>query len=204
MKNKITKQNLLNFEKDIYNLYSEGKIKGVIHLSGGNEKELLDIFKEVKENDWVFSTHRNHYHSLLKSQNSNWVKEQIMKGRSMHISSNKYKIFTSSIVGGIIPIALGVALSIKKRNQNSHVWCFIGDMASQMGCFHEALKYAEGYNLPLMFVIEDNNYGVYTPTWKTWEVTRPTIWEVKKREHLIYYQYERIYPHHGTGKWVHF
>lgn len=201
----MNKQELLDFEENIFDEYSAGKIKGTIHLSGSKdgylEYFLISLFKKIKSNDWVFSTHRNHYHCLLKSNNPEWVKSEIMKGNSMHINSEKHKIFTSSIVGGTIPIALGVALSIKKKKQKGHVYCFIGDMASQMGQFYEAVDYAQGHKLPITFIIENNELGVYTPTKKVWGNAGMTYGPVNN---IIRYKYERKYPHHGSGKWVHF
>lgn len=192
---KISKKDLVGFENRIRDLYEQGKIKTPIHLSGGNEEELLDIFKKIKKEDWVFSTWRSHYHALLKSEDRDWLEKEILRGNSMHINSRKHKIFTSSIVGGILPIALGTALALKKKRSKEHVWCFVGDMASEMGMFEECTKYAGGYNLPITFVVEDNGLGVYTPTGKVWK---------QGKANVISYKYKRKYPHHGIGKFVSF
>jgi len=191
----FNEQDLIDFETEIKELYSNGQIKSPIHLSKGNEVPLIKIFEEVKEKDWIFSTHRNHYHALLKSKNKEWLKNEILENKSMHINSKEYKIFTSAIVGGILPIALGTALAIKIKKSEEHVWCFVGDMAAEMGIFHECTKYAGGYNLPITFVVEDNGVGCYTPTKEVWKKG-----EVDIRE----YKYKREYPHHGIGKWVDF
>ena len=192
---KISKKDLVGFENRIRDLYEQGKIKTPIHLSGGNEEELLDIFKKIKKEDWVFSTWRSHYHALLKSEDRDCLEKEILRGNSMHINSRKHKIFTSSIVGGILPIALGTALALKKKRSKEHVWCFVGDMASEMGMFEECTKYAGGYNLPITFVVEDNGLGVYTPTGKVWK---------QGKANVISYKYKRKYPHHGIGKFVSF
>ena len=95
----------------------------------------------------------------------------------MATSSNKTKIYTSAIVGGIIPIALGVAMGLKKNNSNKKVWCFIGDMTFETGVFHEAYKYSRNFNLPLEFIVEDqtqlpvthlffNSVGIIHETWR--------------------------------------
>jgi len=217
----MNEQDLINFEKDIAQNYSEAKIRGPVHLSGGNEGQLIQIFEKIKKEDWVFSTHRNHYHALLKSNDPKWLKEQIFLKRSSHINSRKHKFFTSAIVGGICPIALGVALAIKRNWDNNircidlsymnlkkkiigkcmdmpHVWCFVGDMASEMGIFHECLKYARGHKLPITYIIEDNGFGVYTPTSKVWK-ERTLFHDLKN---LDGYFYKRIYPHYGIGKWI--
>ncbi len=197
----MNKQQLIDFEKDIADDYEQANIKAPVHLAGGNEDELIKIFKKVKKNDWVFSTYRSHYHALLHSNNPEWVKSEIFAQRSAHINSKKYKIFTSAIVGGNLPIALGVAKAIKMKKGKEKVWCFVGDMASQMGVFDECHKYAMGHKLPITFIIEDNTLGVYTLTEKVWKYpTDAYSWNNK----IIYYKYKRTYPHYGTGAWVNF
>ncbi len=191
----IDKEYLMNFEKEIVDLYEAGKIHSPIHLSGGNEDQLIEIFKNVKDEDWVFSTWRSHYHALLKSKNPEWLKNEILEDRSIHANSNQYKIFSSAIVGGILPIAVGTAMGIRQKNSGEHVWCFVGDMASKMGAFSECTQYAGGQDLPITFVVEDNGIGVYTPTNEVWKNGRADI---------IKYEYERRYPHYGIGKWVDF
>ncbi len=108
---KITKEELISFEQEIQKLYEGGEIHSPVHFCGGNENQLIEIFKEIKEEDWVFSTHRAHYHFLLKGADREWLKNEILNNRSIHLNSQKLKIFTSAIVGGILPIALGVALT---------------------------------------------------------------------------------------------
>jgi len=204
----ITKQDLWDFETDIFDNYSDGKIKAPVHLTGSEDGEqedaLINIFKKVKDKDWVFSTHRSHYHALLKSKNPKWLKSEIFAKKSSHINSKKYKIFTSAIVGGCIPIALGTALAIKKRKGKEKVWCFIGDMASEMGCFWECLKYAEFNKLPIIYVIENNGLGCYTKTKDAWGSKFDMDWHWINSKYLIEYKYKRKYPHYGVGKWITF
>jgi|TARA_B110000971_G_scaffold138619_1_gene141761 pyruvate dehydrogenase E1 component alpha subunit len=194
----ITKKELIDFELDIKKFYESGKIKAPIHLSGNNESELIKIFKKIHKNDWVFSTWRNHYHALLKGIPQDWLKKEIIAGRSMGINSIKQKFFSSAIVAGIIPIALGVAKAMKLKNKNNtnKVWVFIGDMTFETGMFHECYKYAKNHKLPLKFVVEDNGLSTNTPTNKVW------IKKSKKPKDVIYYKYKRKFPHHGTGGWV--
>ncbi|WP_440652092.1 thiamine pyrophosphate-dependent enzyme [Candidatus Pelagibacter sp. HIMB1542] len=196
MSKKLTKKDLLKFETKISKLYEDKKIKGPIHLSGNNENQLIKIFKKIKKNDWVFSGWRNHYHALLKGCSAKDVENQIIAGRSMTLNSYKNKFFTSSIVGGIIPIALGVAFSIKKKKMKQKVWVFIGDMTYETGVFHECYKYAKNFRLPLKFVVEDNDLSTNTPTKSAWGKKQ------KKLPDVYYYSYKRKYPHHGIGKWI--
>jgi pyruvate dehydrogenase E1 component alpha subunit len=192
----INKKDLINFELDIKKIYEAGKIKAPIHLSGNNEDSLIDIFKKIKKNDWVFSTWRNHYHALLKGIPIDWLKKEIIAGRSMGINNIKYKFYSSAIVAGTIPIALGVAKALKLKKKNQKVWVFIGDMTFETGMFHECYKYAKNHKLPLKFVVEDNNLSTNTPTNKVW------VKKSKIPKDVIYYKYKRKYPHHGTGGWV--
>jgi len=207
---KITKKILIDFETEIFDNYSEGKIRAPVHLTGSvdghQEDMLIKIFKKVKKEDWVFSTHRSHYHAILKSKNPEWVKSEIFAKRSSHINSEYYKIFTSAIVGGCLSIALGTALSIKRRKGKEHVWCFIGDMASKMGIAHECARYCRFRKLPITFIIENNGLGVYTNTRKVWGLKqrKPDNGLYKHSDFMYEYCYERKYPHYGVGKWVTF
>ena len=115
MKSHLLKNRLISFEKEIANLYENKKIKGPIHLSANNELQLIKIFKQIQSKDWVFSGWRNHYHAILKGIDLNFIKKEIIKGKSMNLNYLKKNFFTSSIVGGVLPIALGVALALKKR-----------------------------------------------------------------------------------------
>ena len=198
MKKKIKnlKSILINFEKDIKNNYEKGKIKAPIHLSGNNEIPLIKIFNKIKKTDWVFSSWRNHYHAILKGIPTKLIKKEIMMGRSMGLNFKKYNFYSSSIVGGIIPIAMGVAKSIKLKKSKSVVWVFIGDMTFESGLFHECYKYSRNHKLPIKFVVEDNNMSTNTPTDKVWKK------KSKVPKDVYYYKYKRKYPHHGTGSWV--
>lgn len=189
-------KDLVAFEEEIKELFEAGKIRAPIHLSVGSEGQLIEIFQDIRPQDWVFSTHRNHYHALLKGIPPDWLKREILAGRSMHINSRKHKFMTSSIVGGCLPIAVGIAMAIKTKQLNEHAYIFIGDMASKTGMMHECCLYSQHNNLPITFIIEDNGYSVNTPT--------HDIWGYKDNGLIRYYSYEREYPHAGVGKFVTF
>lgn len=200
---KITKEELLKFEIDIKELYEAGKIKAPVHLSGNNEDPLIDLFQYVHPDDWVFSTWRSHYHALLHGISAAWLRQEILNGHSITICNSEHNFFSSAIVGGIIPIAVGTASGLQRKESPRMVWCFIGDMAFETGIFHESYKYAVGHNLPIRFVVEDNGLSTDTPTRDTWGATN--LKEFRSAySRIIYYKYERIYPHHGIGKWVMF
>ena len=138
---------LKQFERKMADHWEAGKVTGPIHLSGGNEEELIEIFKYIKNSDWVFSTWRSHYHALLHGIPSEWLEQEILEGRSITIVNQEHKFYASAIVGAIIPIATGVALANKRDGKNDKVWCFVGDMAFETGGFMEMHKYAKRYNL---------------------------------------------------------
>src|ERR1035437_3876750 len=145
----MTKQELIDFEREVADAFEAKKIRGPIHLAGGNEDQLIEIFKDVKTTDWVLSTWRSHYHALLKGVPRQKVMDEILVGRSMSLHFPEYKFLTSAIVAGICPIACGLAAA------GERVWCFVGDMAATTGSFNEASGYAMGHNLNVKFVVED-------------------------------------------------
>ena len=193
----LTKQDLIDFELKIKDEYEKGTITGPVHMSSGNEEQLLKVFQYVDPDDWVFSSWRNHYHALLHGVPQDHLWELINAGKSMSVYCDKPKFYTSSIVGGIIPIALGAAKAQKLKGTNKKVWAFVGDMTAETGGFYEAYKYSRRHNLPLEFVIEDNNMSTDTPTDETWNGAKNHV-----PQDVFYYFYERGYPHHGTGQWV--
>jgi len=191
------KAGLIQFERKMADHWESGKVKGPIHLSGGNEDELIEIFKYIKKTDWVFSTWRSHYHALLKGIPSEWLEEEILAGRSITIVSKEHKFYSSAIVGAIIPIATGVALANKRDGKDDKVWCFIGDMAFETGGFYEMHKYAQRDDLPIRFIVEDNGVSTNTPTEETWNGIKREV-----PNDVIWYNYKKEWPHYGTGKWV--
>lgn len=193
-----TKETLIDFETLIVKHWEDAKIRGPIHLANGNEEQLLEIFSRIKKTDWVFSTWRSHYHALLKDVPTNWIEQEILKGKSITLCNIDEKFYASAIVGGTLSIALGVAMGIKERGSDEKVWCFIGDMSFESGIFYEVHKYARNFDLPIVFVVEDNGVSTYTPTEATWKVKREVPSDV------IHYTYKSKYPHYGSGKWIAF
>ena len=195
----MNQQKLINFEKEISDIFLQGKIPYPIHFCGGNEKQLIEIFKRIKKDDYKFSTHRSQYHYLLSGGSPEVLKGKIMKGQSMRIFDRKLNFFTSAIVGGICAIAAGTALALKRKKSRRKVWCFIGDGAEDEGHFYEAARYVEGHNLPCTFIIEDNDYSVDTP-----KKVRYGNSEIRWGKHVIRYNYKRTFPHAGIGKFITF
>ena len=210
----ITKQQLQDFETDIGETFNRAEIRAPIHLYDGNEEAIMEVFKCIdNEKDWVCATWRNHYQCLLKGVPAGVLKERIVAGKSMVMNLPEYKIHCSSIVGGIPSIAVGIAAANKLLGNGSWVWCWIGDMSAETGAFHEALKYARAQQLPITFIVEDNQQSVETPTrevWGTapkWYITNPGLENEHflTDENIIYYYYKNTkYPHAGAGVRVQF
>ena len=179
---------LIAFEADIASEFEAGRIHAPVHLSGGNEQQLIDIFRDVRPTDWVLSTWRSHYHALLKGIPPAEVKRQIIAGRSMFVSSVEHRFLSSAIMGGMLPIACGLAYA------GERVWCFVGDMAASIGAFHDAVNFADGYDLDIRFVVEDNGLSTNTPTMKAWGTNRKPFTVPKPLVHR--FKYERTYPHY--------
>jgi len=207
----MNKEDLVAFEKEIEQLFLQKKIHAPIHLSRGNEDQLIQIFKEIEPYNWVFSTHRNHLHALLHGIDPGWLKQEILNGHSMHIMNAERRFLASSIVGGNIPIAVGVAMGIKRKGENNRVWCFVGDMAAEHGTFYECVKYARNFDLPICFVIEDNGLSTNTPTKVVWGIKdnpdsdgQVKVIEEWNNGKVLYYRYTRECEHVGVGQWVTF
>jgi len=200
----FSKNDLIRFEDKVAETFNAGKIRAPIHLYSGNEDKLIEIFQkiDVKE-DWVFCSWRSHYQCLLKGVPEDLLYNAILEGRSIALCFLEYKIFSSAIVGGHIPIALGVALSLKKQESESHVYCFLGDMTAETGIAQSAFAYANNFDLPITFIIEDNGISVCSDTRKVWGTSKLRFQQVSNKK-IISYTYTNKYPHAGAGKRVEF
>jgi pyruvate dehydrogenase E1 component alpha subunit len=199
----MNKKKLISFENEIAKLFNEAKIRAPIHLYSNNETFLIKFFKKIKKNDWVFCSWRSHYQCLLKGVPPQELKKEIIDGKSISLCFLKQKIYSSAIVGGILPIAVGMALSLKRKKTKNKVYCFIGDMTSETGIAHECIKYSINKNLPIHFIVEDNGKSVCTNTKNTWSLKKLT-YQKKKNKFITYYRYKLKYPHAGAGKRVQF
>jgi TPP-dependent pyruvate/acetoin dehydrogenase alpha subunit len=201
-----TKEELIAFENEIAECFNSAMIKAPVHLYNGNEQQIIDIFDkhQIGPQDWVLGSWRSHYQCLLKGVPKLELKEAILQGRSISLCFKKHKVLCSGIVTGVLPIATGVALDIKRKKQNNKVYCFMGDMTSETGVAHECIKYARHHKLPIHFIIEDNEKSVCTDTRKTWN-TEVLSYENAQDEYVTYYKYKlEKYPHAGAGTRVQF
>lgn len=196
----MTPADLVTFEREVAEAFTAKRVAGPIHLSGGNEDTLIDIFQHIPREDWVFSTYRNHYHALLHGVPREKVMAQILAGHSMNLSFPEHRFLTSAIVGGTLSIATGVAAALKRQGSTREVWCFVGDMAATTGAFMEARTYAFRQRLPLVLIIEDNGLSCDTPTQEVWGTEAPK--SKAGAPCARRYKYTRLYPHAGIGKYV--
>lgn len=196
----MKREDLIAFEESIAESFNAGKIPYPVHLESGNEDALIGIFEDIAPDDWVFTSWRGHLKALLHGVPPDELRAAIFRGESMTPSFPEHRVYGSAIVGGTIPIALGVAMSIKYRDGTEIVHCFLGDMTSESGIFHECHKYSLNHDLPIRWIIEDNGLSVCTETRRVWGGRMG--WQ--QGEHTRIYEYKSKWPHCGAGRRVQF
>lgn len=157
------------FELKVQELYRNGRLPGFVHLYIGEEAVGVGVCSNLETSDLVFSTHRGHGHALAKGVPARIVLAELWgkatgssggRGGSMHMYAPEYGFMgTNGIVGAPIPLATGGALSAKMRNNGQVSVCFFGDGAVNSGSFHEAVNIAAVWNLPVVYVCENNLYA---------------------------------------------
>ena len=162
------------FEEGAEDAYTRGLIHGTMHLSIGQEASALGICMPLTTEDQITSTHRGHGHCIAKGARVDRMFAEFFgkttgyckgRGGSMHIADVSLgNLGANGIVAGGIPIAVGAALSAKMQKNGKVVVCFFGDGANNEGAFHEALNMASIWKLPVVFVCENNGYGMSTST----------------------------------------
>jgi hypothetical protein len=187
---------LIKLEQNIIDRYNNNELPFLFHLCGGNEDQLIDIFNQVEDGDWVLSTHRNHYHAYLHGIPPHEIEKKVSNGRSMFIYDKKRKFFSSAIVGGIPEIAAGIALALKRKKSSNKVWCFVGDGCEDTGHFAEAVRYVDGWNLPCKFVVEDNDISIMACKKDRWGDAHTPEWP----ECVQRYHYTLRFPHCRTNE----
>jgi acetoin:2,6-dichlorophenolindophenol oxidoreductase subunit alpha len=162
------------FEESAEDAYTRGLSYGTMHLSIGQEATAVGICLPLSDSDYITSTHRGHGHCIAKGAEVKRMFAEFLgketgycrgRGGSMHIADpSKGNLGANGIVGGGIPIAVGAALSAKKRKTGAVAVSFFGDGANNEGSFHESLNIAAIWKLPVIFVCENNQYGMSTST----------------------------------------
>ncbi len=160
------------FEEKVSYFFSMGMVHGTTHLYVGEEAVASGVCCALDENDYIESTHRGHGHCISKGIDLNKMMAELRgkvtgyckgKGGSMHIADlSRGNLGANGVVGGGIPLAVGAALTLKMKKRNNIVVCFFGDGATNEGSFHEAVNLASVWKLPVLFVCENNKYGMST------------------------------------------
>ena len=160
------------FEEACGRLYTQGKIRGFLHLYIGEEAIATGAMSVLDKTDYVVSHYRDHGHALAKGMDPNVVMAELCgkatgssggKGGSMHLFDAETNFMGGyAIVGGQLPIATGLALASKYRGDGRITVCFFGDGAVNQGEFHESLNLASLWGLPVIFFLENNLYGMGT------------------------------------------
>mgnify|MGYP001289354252 CR=1 FL=1 len=161
------------FEDRVRRLYADGEIPGFVHLYTGQEAIAVGACANLNDTDYITSTHRGHGHAIAKGANLRFMMAELFgkktgyckgKGGSMHIADLDLGILgANGIVAGSLPIAVGAAYgSSKIRKTDQVVVAFFGDGATNEGAFHEAMNMAAAWSLPVIFVCENNQFGVST------------------------------------------
>lgn len=199
----MTKEELIAFEDEIAALFNAGRIRAPVHLYSGNEEQIIKTFAAIRAQDWVFCSWRSHYQCLLKGVPQDLVRAEILAGRSISLCFPGHRIYSSAIVGGVLPIAVGAAMSIQRRGEDARVYCFMGEMTAESGIAHESIKYSRNHRLPIRFIVEDNEKSVCTDTRDAWNQRRLS-YEGVDDDYVSYYRYQTRYPHAGAGVRVQF
>src|SRR5512141_2537252 len=161
------------FEEKVSALYAERQIVGLLHLGIGQEAVAVGALSLLRNDDYVYGGHRSHGHAIAKGADINKLMAEIAgratgycggKGGSMHIVAKECGFITATgVVGGTIPLALGAAFAAKEGKKGQLAVVFFGDGAGQAGPFHESLNIASLWQLPVIFVCENNGYAEFTP-----------------------------------------
>lgn len=193
-----TPEGLCSFVDKIAEHHDAGRLPFALHLPGGNEEQLIDIFSNINEGDYVLSTHRNMYHALLHGLPPEEVEDKILNGRSMFMFDRERNFYVSAIIGGPVAIAVGIAWALKRKGSEQKVWCFLGDGTEDTGHFAEAVRYVDGFDLPCTFVIEDDCMAVEAPKERRWGTNKDLDWP----SCVIRYHYTKTRPHIRTGNFA--
>ncbi len=163
-----------SFEEAVDGLFARGLMHGTMHLSIGQEASATGVCAALKPTDYITSTHRGHGHCIAKGADLTRMMAELLakqtgycrgRGGSMHIADTQTRnLGANGIVAGGIPIAAGAALAQKMRGETNVVVSFFGDGATNEGAFHEALNLAAIWDLPVVFVCENNKYGMSNST----------------------------------------
>jgi pyruvate dehydrogenase E1 component alpha subunit len=168
------------FEERVYYMFLEGRLPGTVHQSAGQEASAVGVCSALVQGDMVTSTHRPHSHAIARGLPVKSLMAELFakttgcchgKGGSMHLGDYALGMLPAiAIVGGGIPLATGQALAFQYLGKKNIVACFFGDGAANIGTFHEAINMGAIWNLPVIYVCENNKYGASTSVEKVMKV----------------------------------
>lgn len=202
----LTKEDLEQFEQEIAAIYATGVIRAPVHLRSGREDALIRIFKDydIGSDDYVFGYWDSHELALLKGVPREDLKQAILDGKSIALCFPEQRFLCSGIVGSLMGTAAGVAWALKTQKKKGRVFIFCGDMSSETGIFHEAVKYVCHFDLPATFVVCDNTVSVMTSTREVWGSPDPWFKDTRYERKIEYFTYQNKYPHSGLGRLIAF
>lgn len=168
------------FEEMVDDLFARGLVHGTMHLSVGQEASAVGSISALDHHDYILSTHRGHGHCIAKGADLNLMMAEFLgketgycrgRGGSMHIADMEGRnLGANGVVGGGIPLAVGVGLTLQMRRTDEIVMGFFGDGAANQGSFHEALNMAAIWSLPVVYVCENNQYGMSMSTTRAFKI----------------------------------
>lgn len=180
-----TMQRIRNFEKQASRSFAEGVVQGFIHLYMGEEAIATGVCMNLNKEDFITSTHRGHGHIIAKGADMNRMMAELCgretgychgKGGSMHITDTEIGVLgANGIVGGGFTLACGAGITAQMKKSGQVCVCFHGDGATGVGAFHEAMNLASVWKLPVVFVCENNGYGISTACRRNSSYTNPSM-----------------------------
>lgn len=180
-----TMQKIRHFEKQASRSFAEGVVQGFIHLYIGEEAIATGVCMNLKKEDYITSTHRGHGHIIAKGADMKRMMAELCgretgychgKGGSMHITDTDIGVLgANGIVGGGFTLACGAGITAQMKKNGAVCVCFFGDGATGVGAFHEAMNMASVWKLPVVFVCENNGYGISTACRRDKSYTNPSM-----------------------------
>lgn len=175
-----TMNRIRKFEEKAVQLFEANKLRGSVHLYIGEEAIAATVGSLMTDQDYITSTHRGHGHAIAKGATLDRALAELMgkatgyckgRGGSMHIADlEKGNLGANAIVGGGVPIAVGGALAQKMKGEKHFTVSFFGDGAANQGTVHESMNLASLWKLPIVFICENNGFGISVPTWQSTSV----------------------------------
>lgn len=200
-----TVESLQRFEQEIADIYATGSIRHPVHLRGSAdgkyERSMIKALAGIRKQDYFFGYWDSHIPCLLKGVPEERLKDAIIAGDSIALCFPEYRILCSGIVGSLMGVAVGTAWAIKQAGLDERVYLYSGDMSAETGIFHESIKYATNFDLPITFIIGNNSISVMTDTEQTWGYKEEAPKDLQQRYSFFY---TNKWPHSGLRERIRF